>query len=129
MSNTKPTVIEALTEAGKQREQIYTIISETNRFADLSSAYYSFGEALETAKEHFSDSELMELLVPIETDENGTLEYQGDDDLLGGLFSEAQDLKATASRAGIRVSFAEMFDVCFEDVDYISSWSSSSLDC
>lgn len=129
MSDSKQTVVEALTAAGKQRDRIYAIITETNQFANLSSAYYSFGEALETAKEYFTDSELMELLVLIETDENGTLRYDGDNDILSGLFSEAQDLKATASRAGVRVSFAEMFDVCYEDVEYISSWSSSSLSC
>lgn len=129
MSEMKLTVIEALTNAGKRRNELYTIIRETNKFTDLSSAYYSFGEALETAKEDFTDSELMELLVPIETDENGTLRYDGDNDILSGLFSEAQDLKATASRAGVRVSFAEMFDVCYEDVEYINSWSSSSLSC
>lgn len=126
--NTKPTVIEALNAAVQRRDEINTIIRETNQYTDLSSAYYSFGEALEEAKQHFNDEEILSLLIPLEED-SGETRPTSDNDVLDSLISEAIDLKETAQRIGVAVKFSELIGVDYEDVGYVSSWSSSSLYC
>lgn len=128
MSNQK-TVLQALEEAIKRREEIYTIISQTNRLSDLSGSYHHFGDNLEMVQEKTSatNEDLIVLLSAVQNDT--TFVYDGSDKHIKEMLNSARGLIREAERCGVVVDFVEMLNKNHVDVDYISSWSSSSLSC
>lgn len=128
MSNQK-TVIQTLEEASKRRNEIYTIIDQTNWLSDLSENYHDFGYKLEMVQEKTSASkeDLVMLLSAVQNDT--TFVYGGSDERIKEMLDSARGLIREAERCGVVVDFVELIDKNHEDVDYISSWSSSSLSC
>lgn len=120
-------VIEALNEAAQQRSEISTIISQTNRLSSLSNAFHSFGDAYEDIKDRYERQTILDVLNPLLVDSDNM--YEGTDKKLSNLHFEAKMLIQSAQRVNVQVVFEELLDTYHEDVEYISSWSSSSLYC
>jgi len=128
MSNQK-TVIQALEEASKRRSEIYTIIDQTNWLSDLSGSYHDFGYNLYVVREKTSttDEDLIILLSAVQNDD--AFVYDGSDKYIKDMLNSARCLIREAERCGVVVDFVDLINKNHEDVDYISTWSSSSLSC
>ena len=123
------TVVDVLKEATNRRAEIETIICETNNLSCLSSCFHSFGDSLWSAQNSTSldDAELKMLLDAVQKDENFV--YEGTNRYLDDLVNNARELINEARSCGVVVDFDELMNTNINDIDYISSWSSSSLGC